>query len=612
MMPSDANPSRTNRLAETNSPYLLQHATNPVDWYPWGEEAFQRSRDEDKPIFLSVGYSTCYWCHAMERDSFERDDVAAILNEHFVAVKVDREQLPDVDEQYMLATQLLTGRAGWPNSVWLTPEGKPWMAGTYFPRDYFMQLLRELAEVWRTRREEINQQADQLADAIREVGRRQEAPSDRRLSPELIDRAAEGLRRTFDARQGGFGNAPKFPPHDALRFLVDRYDRTGDGEALAMLTRTLDAMAAGGIRDHLGGGFHRYATDRRWLLPHFEKMLYDNAQLLRAYADGYRLTGREIYGEVVEQLVGWVRRELTDPTGGFYCGIDAESEKQEGKFFVWPYNEILDVLGESDGRLFAEVYGCRPEGNFTEEATGHRSGMNVLHLPRPVEEFCRENGLDPAALKAALPGMRERLLAVREQRIHPHCDDKILTAWNGLMIDALAYAARYLDRHDYLDHAIEAADWIMNDLRTGGRLPRTYRAGNAEGLGYADDYAYTARALVELYETSRDRRWLDGAIEMADILLEQFEDREHGGFYLTSADHASLLLRSKGLFGGGNLPSHNGVAVELLLRLSEAAEQPRYLDAARRTLEGLSGLLWQQTEQADALVLAAGMVLDES
>ncbi len=605
-----AQPRPANRLARETSPYLLQHAHNPANWYPWGPEAFERAKREGKLIFLSVGYSTCYWCHVMERESFENDEVAKILNEHYIAIKVDREERPDIDEQYMLASQLLTGRGGWPNSVWLTPDGKPWMAGTYFPRERFKEVLRKLADLWNTRRRDVEQQAEELSIAIRRAGVvKTGAVAEHPLNQQLIDQAVSELTQSFDAVHGGFGSAPKFPPHDRLLLLAHEYRRARDETVLKMLTTTLTAMASGGIHDHLGGGFHRYSTDQRGLLPHFEKMLYDNAQLLRAYVDGYLLTGDEAYREVVQDIVSWVDREMTDPGGAFYSAIDAESEQEEGKFYVWTYREVIQALGQEQGSLFANVYGVEQDGNYVEQATGQRPGTNVLYLPQALDQVARDRGIDLAGLKSDLRTMREKLLTLRATRTRPHQDDKILSGWNGLMIGSLAYAGRQLNEPSYTDAAAQAAQFVLSKMVEDGRLLRTYRAGSARLPAYLDDYAFFTAGLLDLYEATGDRQWLDHAKQLADTMVDGFQDEKNGGFFFTTSEHEDLLVRSKNILGGGNIPSGNGVAAEVLLRLARISGQPDYREQAEHTLEAFSDLMWRQPSATESLLLATAISL---
>ena len=595
-----------NRLINEKSPYLLQHARNPVDWFPWGEEAFAKARRENKPIFLSVGYSTCYWCHVMEKESFEDREVATILNEHFVAIKVDREERPDVDEQYMLATQVVTQWGGWPNSVWLTPEGKPWMAGTYFPKPQFVSALTQLAEIWKSRRADVNKQADAIAVAIVEASA---APATGavELTPKLVDQGVATVAGRFDARAGGMVGAPKFPPHGALELLIQRAQAGGDTAAadLAPITTTLDAIWLGGMHDHIGGGFHRYSTDARWLLPHFEKMLYDNAQLMRVYADGFRLTGRERYREAVADIFGWLQREMTSPEGAFYSALDSGEVGKEGEIYVWRVDQLTDVLGVDDAALFAEIYNFEKNGNFTEQSTGERPGTNIPHLTKPIENIARDRSIKPEALAARLAQMREKLLAIRQTWPQPHKDDKVLTSWNGLMIGALAHAGRALEEPRYTQAAVRAADFILRTMMRDGMLLHTYRDGEAKLPGYLDDYAYFTQGLIELHLATREQRWLDQASRFAQTLLAEFQDQPNGGFFFTTAGHEDLIMRSKSLGGGGNVPDANGVAAEVLVQLAALTGKAEYRTATKRTLESLAGLMERSPFSSEHLLLAA-------
>ncbi|MBI1367109.1 MAG: DUF255 domain-containing protein [Planctomycetes bacterium] len=607
----DREHKHTNHLIHETSPYLLQHAHNPVNWYAWGPEALAKAKRENKPIFLSVGYSTCYWCHVMEQQSFEDEEVAKILNEHFICIKVDREERPDIDEQYMLATQIMTGRGGWPNSVWLTPDGRPWMAGTYFPKQQFIQVLNTLQGYWTNRHPEIEQQADRLAEAIRQVGAGRGVQADRLIDRELVQQAVAQLVGSFDDTWGGFGSAPKFPPHGALRLLIHEYRRTQDPKLLPVITKTLDAMWLGGMHDHIGGGFHRYSTDHRWLLPHFEKMLYDNAQLMRAYTDGYLITKTPRYRRAVEDIFRWIGREMTSPDGAFYSAIDSGEVGAEGESYVWHHKEVLDVLGNADGALFAEVYNLQPRGNFREESTGESTGANIVHLTRPLTEIAADRGTDAGQFLRQMQRMRDQLLKRRLTWAQPHKDDKVLTSWNGLMIASLAYAGRQLDESRYTEAAGRAAAFVLDTMTddTGGLL-RSYRAELAKLPGYLDDYAYFIGGLIELHRATQDPRWLDEAKRLSDVMLASFEDKQAGGFFFTADAHEDLLVRSKSLTGGGNVPSSNGVAVEVLIDLSQLTGERRYTEAAERTLKALSGAMWANPRAMEAEVLAAAQWLD--
>ncbi|MEJ7593407.1 MAG: thioredoxin domain-containing protein [Planctomycetaceae bacterium] len=604
----------TNALIHETSPYLLQHAHNPVNWMPWGPAAFAKAKAENKPIFLSVGYSTCYWCHVMERESFEHEDVAEIINEHFVPVKVDREERPEVDQQYMMATQLVTGRGGWPNSVWLTPEGKPWMAGTYFPREQFKQILLQLSDVWDNRHDDAVKQAEQFTSAIEKIGAGN-VPS-KPISTELITQTVETSLQRFDPEHGGFEDAPKFPPHANLALLIDQYRRDKNPRVLDAIETTLSEMGRGGVYDQLGGGFHRYSTDGRWLLPHFEKMLYDNGQLMRSYTDGYLLTKNERHRETVAGIYDWLVREMNSPEGGFYSAVDSESDAEEGKFYVWTFDEIISVLGDEDGKLFASVYGASPGGNIKEEATGHASKNNVLHLETTIETFAEKNSMDSRDLDKQLSAMRAKLLTVRQKREYPHLDDKVIAAWNGLMIEGLAYAGHQLDEPKYIETAKRAADFILDKMMNDGRLQRTYRSKTAKINGYLDDYAFVSAGLLELYRATDDEKYLTAAQGMADTVMRDFADEQNGGFYFTaepqSGERAEFVIRSKNLGGGGNLPSGNGAMAQVLFDLGDLTDDDKYVDAARQTLEGLSGYMWQSAGQADHLLIAAATALDKA
>jgi len=614
MLPADGG-AEFNRLIHEKSPYLLQHARNPVDWYPWGDEAFERAKREDKPVFLSVGYSTCHWCHVMERESFENEAIARLLNAHFIAIKVDREERPDVDEIYRSATQLLTGRGGWPNSVWLTPDRRPWYAGTYFPPEDrtgmpgFGTVLTRLAEVWKDRRQDVETQADQLVAAMRQVSTVGGAEGDA-LSRDLVTIAVNALRASFDEDHGGFGGAPKFPPHSGLRLLLYEARRTGDESILRMVTRTLDAMALGGIHDHVGGGFHRYSTDDRWFLPHFEKMLYDNAQLARIYAEAFTLTGDQEHRRVAVGICDWVLREMTDPSGGFRSALDADSEGEEGKFYLWTRDQILDILGLDEGELFCRVYNVQADGNFRDEATGHRPGSNILHLTRPLEQIAQAQAIDPQQLGERLAIARGKLLARRNERVWPHLDDKVLASWNGLMIGSLAYAGRALSEPRYTQAAQRAADFILDAMTADGGLLRSYRDGQAKLNAYLDDYAFLAEGLLELHQTTGRPRYLREAERLTDVLLARFRDSAGGGFFFTADGHEDLLLRSKDPFDRA-IPSGNSVAAGVLTTLGRLTDRSRYAEQAAVTLEAFQSVVRRAPNSAASLALAAAWHLDQ-
>jgi len=605
----EAEHKHTNKLIHETSPYLLQHAHNPVNWYPWGEEAFEKARSEDKPVFLSVGYSTCYWCHVMEKESFENPEVAKILNDNFIAIKVDREERPDIDKQYMLATQLMTRRGGWPNSVWLTSRGKPWMAGTYFPKPQFMAALNQLAKIWKTGRADVERQADALVAAIDQIGGNTAAVQRGELTPQLVDQAVGNLVANFDPHQGGFGGAPKFPPHGTLRLLIRQYRDTGSQTLLEPITKTLDAMWLGGMHDHIGGGFHRYSTDAQWLLPHFEKMLYDNAQLMWAYTDGYLITGNEQYRQAVEDIFRWVKRDMTSPQGAFYSAMDSGEVGKEGEIYLWHIDEVKGVLGPQDAELFTDVYSFKKQGNFTEEAAGERPGTNIPHLDQQIEVIAKARGENPVAFADRLVSMRHKLLAHRQTWVQPHKDDKVLTSWNGLMIASLAYAGRQFNEPHYTRAAVAAAGFILDRMMRDDTLLRTYRAREAKQPGYLDDYAYFAQGLVELYRATTDDRWLNQADQLAQKLLEDFQDKLNGGFYFTTICHEDLLMRSKSLSGDGNLPGANGITAQVLFQLAQLTDDPRYVVAATRALESMVGMMRQNPYGSEDLVVAVAQRL---
>lgn len=607
----DGPPAHTNALAKETSPYLLQHAHNPVDWLPWGEAAFEVARKSDKPVFLSVGYSTCHWCHVMAHESFEDEAVAAVLNEHFVCIKVDREQLPDVDEQYMLATQLFTQRGGWPNSVFLTPDRRPWYAGTYYPKAQFIQLLERLAATWSSERAQVDKQADQFVTAIREASA---GGLDERAALELamVERAANWIVSIHDERHGGFGDRPKFPPHGMLRVLFAQQAIEPTDAGRAAIVHTLDAMRLGGMYDHVGGGFARYSTDAKWFLPHFEKMLYDNAQLIVNYADGWRMTNDDAYRRTIDETFAWLRREMTDERGGFYSALDADSEGEEGKYYLWRRDEIIELLGDDDGALFADVYHITADGTYYEEANpGHKPGTSIAYTGRPIAEIAKERGVDAEQLAKQLTALRAKLSDVRSKRVPPHLDDKVLVSWNGLMIEALAYAGRVFNDARYTKAAASAAAFVLDHMREpDGCLYRTWRKGKSSGDGYLDDYAYLIRGLLELHTSTGDDRWVDASRELADVMVADFYDETGGGFFFTSAEHDTLMLRSKATGGGGNMPSPNGAAAEALTRLAVACDDARYLKPAAATYVAFSGAMARRPHATEALVASLPVFLE--
>ncbi|WP_233183648.1 thioredoxin domain-containing protein [Paenibacillus sonchi] len=576
-----------NRLANEKSPYLLQHAHNPVDWYPWGEEAFAKAQAENKPIFLSVGYSTCHWCHVMERESFEDQEVAKLLNDHYVAIKVDREERPDIDALYMSVCQALTGSGGWPLTVLLTPEKKPFYAGTYFPkRQMFgriglMEVLEQIHRKWEQDGEALDQLGDELLADLQSLDRKNagHAGEDGAGVPgeELLHEAYALYRRQFDEEYGGFGNAPKFPSPHNLSFLLAYSQMYNQPEALRMVEKTLESMYRGGMYDHVGYGFSRYSTDREWLVPHFEKMLYDNALLAIAYLEAYQITGKPLYAEVAEQIFTYVQRDMTSPEGAFYSAEDADSEGVEGKFYVFSRQEIEEALGLEDMHSYCHVYGITPEGNF--------EGANIPNLLQGLpDDMAERMGMNPLGLRTRMEEWREKLFAYREQRIHPSKDDKVLTSWNGLMIAALAKGAKALQKPEYAGAAASAADFIWHKLRRreDGRLLARYRDGDAAIPAYLDDYTFLLWGLTELYEATGQAVHLERALTLKDGLLELFADQERGGFFFTGHDGEELPIRSKELYDGA-LPSGNSVAAKLLWKLSVMTQDVELKTAAERT-----------------------------
>jgi uncharacterized protein YyaL (SSP411 family) len=594
-----------NQLAHESSPYLLQHANNPVDWYPWGTEAIERSRREDKPIFLSIGYSACHWCHVMEHESFENPQLARLMNDHFVCVKVDREERPDLDQIYMTAVQLMTGRGGWPMSVFLTPDLRPFYGGTYWPPTQkmgmpgFDQVLLAVADAWQNRREQALQQAGTLVEHIQALAAPEADGAE--LQQSLITRAAAALERSFDHQHGGFGGAPKFPHPMDLRLLLRVWKREPKRGLLEIVTLTIDKMAAGGMYDQLGGGFHRYSVDERWLVPHFEKMLYDNALLAVSYLEAFQATGNAEYERIVREICDYVLREMTDASGGFYSTQDADSEGEEGKFFVWTPDEIEAVLGAEKAKTFCYVYDVSDAGNFERH--------NIPNLPKTIAQCAKILNRDEAELRSELNESRENLFAAREQRVHPGLDDKVLVAWNGLMIDALSQAGATLRESRYVEAASKAAGFILTQVRRpDGRLLHTWRGGVAKLDAYLDDYAAMANGLVSLYEATFDERWIEASVRLADILIEQFRDADRGGFFYTATDHESLIARQKDVMDNAT-PSGNSLAATALVRLGKLTGRADYLDAAEESIRAATGVMQQSPTAAGQMLIAMDLLL---
>ncbi|HLG15883.1 MAG TPA: thioredoxin domain-containing protein [Blastocatellia bacterium] len=575
----------TNQLINETSPYLLQHAHNPVNWYPWGPEALERARTEDRPILLSIGYSACHWCHVMEHESFENEEIARQMNENFVCIKVDREERPDLDSIYMNAVQMMTGHGGWPMTVFLTPDHKPFYGGTYFPPvdrhgiPGFPRVLEAVADIFKNRRNDALASADAITAELRKAS--QFRSSDEMLTTDVLNQAYSGLSANFDKLNGGFGGAPKFPPSMNLMLLLRHYKRTNSLQALHMTEFTLKKMAGGGMYDHLGGGFHRYSVDANWQVPHFEKMLYDNALLSRTCLYAYQATRASRFRRVAEETLEYVMRDMTDGGGGFYSSEDADSEGVEGKFYVWTKDEVLGILGKEDGELFCEYYDVTEGGNFEH-------GASILNTPPSMDEFAASKSTDATGMGRTLDACRKKLFYVREARVRPGRDDKILTAWNGLMLTAFAEAANILGRDDYRQVAVRNAEFLLNNLVTADRVLRTFRDGQAKLNAYLEDYAYLIEGLLAVYEATFDLKYFVEARALADRMLERFWDEADSGFYFTSSDHERLITRTKDYLDNAT-PSGNSSAVLGLLKLGLLTHEQQYT----RTAASILRATWQ-------------------
>jgi len=565
----------TNHLINETSPYLRQHAHNPVDWYPWGEEAFAISREQNKPVLLSIGYSACHWCHVMAHESFEDEEIARLMNDNFVNIKVDREERPDLDQIYMNAVQMMTHHGGWPMTVFLTPDAIPFYGGTYFPPQDrynmpgFPRVLISVAEAYKDRRSDIAQTSDQLLNELRRLS--ETSGSEQSIEKELLDAAFVGITRGYDPVNGGFGGAPKFPPAMTLEFLLRTFVRTGNADALEMVRTTTTKMAYGGMYDQLGGGFHRYSTDAKWLVPHFEKMLYDNALLSRVYLHYYQVSQDELARETTKGILDYVIREMTNDEGGFYSTQDADSEGHEGKFFVWDIAEIKSVLGEKEANFFCAAYDITDSGNF--------EGENIPNIKHSLKVVAEKAGVTLDELNASLSQSKRKLFEVREQRIKPDRDEKVITAWNGLMLASFAEAGVVLDRPDYLDIARKNARFILSKLQRDGFLLRTYKDGVAKFNAYLEDYAFLIEGLTTLFETSGEIEWLNAALSLTDRMVEEFWDEDNAGFFFTGTSHEKLIVRSKDYFDNAT-PSGNSVAASVLLRLGILTDSEHFRNLA--------------------------------
>ena len=584
-------PKYTNRLINETSPYLLQHAHNPVDWYPWGTEALELARQRDVPILLSIGYSACHWCHVMEHESFENEEIAQLMNKNFVCIKVDREERPDLDDIYMKAVQAIMGSGGWPMTVFLTPDLKPFFGGTYFPpqdiqgRPGFRTILTSVSEYFRQNREKVESHSDQVASVIQQMSEFQ--MSEESLSPDMLVKAYRQMKSIYDPEHGGLGSAPKFPQPMSLSLLMRYWKRSEEAEALEMVEYTLRKMAQGGMYDQLGGGFHRYSVDEKWLVPHFEKMLYDNALLAHIYLEAYQITKEELYCRIASETLDYVLREMYRPKGGFYSTQDADTEGEEGKTYVWSLDEVKEILGD-EAQVFARYYGLTENGNFEH-------GTNILNISDSPDDIAQELGISIADLNTRIQGSKARLLQEREKRVQPGLDDKILTAWNGLMISSMAAGYQILGNEKYLDAAIQSAEFILARLSRDGMLLRTFRNNESKLNAYVDDYAFLIGALIDLYESDFQIKWLNEAVRLNQTLIDEFWDEQDGGFFYTGDSHEKLILRSKSAYDGA-LPSGNSVAAMNLLRLARFTGDGHLAEMAESILK----IFKNQMDQAPA------------
>ncbi|MCA9393784.1 MAG: thioredoxin domain-containing protein [Candidatus Omnitrophica bacterium] len=613
-----------NRLSREKSPYLLQHAANPVDWYPWSEEAFDKARREDKPVFLSIGYSTCHWCHVMEEESFENEMIAKYLNDHFVSIKVDREERPDVDHIYMSAVQAMTGQGGWPLSVFLTPDRKPFFGGTYFPpyakwgSPGFFDVLASIEHGWRNEREKMLNAGNALTGMLKE--HLPGGSGDASLTKDIFEQAYTEFRQTYDDVYGGFGHAPKFPTSHNLSFLLRYTRRAPDSRAQEMVAFTLHRMAAGGMYDHLGGGFHRYSTDREWQIPHFEKMLYDQAILGRTYVEMYQLTGDSFYARVARETFDYCLRDLRDAQGAFHSAEDADSldpyefagmlpdpaqkhNKKEGAFFLWQSAQIDDVLSQADAGIFKCYYGIRPDGNAKSDPHGEFGGRNVLAQAEDLQACAAQLGVSVEDVSASLQRTRQALFPLREERPRPHLDDKVLVDWNGLMIGALAFGGRVLEEPRYLQAAEEAARFILANMLTDGHLLHRYRDGESSIPGMLEDYAFFINALIDLYEATFDPLYIEKAVALQAACDESFADKVNGGYYLTAEGADDLIYRPKEIYDGA-IPSGNSMAALALVRLYHITFDKKYLDRAQKLFASFAGTVRKRPSAFAQMLMA--------
>lgn len=604
-----------NKLAYEKSPYLLQHADNPVDWYPWSDEAFEKAKEENKPVFLSIGYSTCHWCHVMAHESFEDNEVAKLMQETFISIKVDREERPDIDGVYMTICQMITGSGGWPLTIIMTPNKEPFFAATYIPKETrfgrvgMLDLIPRIKELWSTRQTEALNSATQITASLQTTAAEMHGQS---LDESLLHLAFKQLSERFDEHHGGFGSSPKFPTPHNLLFLLRYWKRTGNKKALGMVENTLKSMRHGGIYDHIGFGFHRYSTDSRWLVPHFEKMLYDQALLAEAYTEAYQATKKPEYAKTAQEIFTYVMRNMTSREGAFYSAEDADSEGEEGKFYVWTIDEVKKVLSYEEADLAVRLFNITTNGNFTDEVAGRKTGHNILHQTQCIDELASDLSMPVPDLDTQIEKIRESLFVYREKRIHPYKDDKILTDWNGLMIAALANGAQVFDEPRYANTAKRAADFILKNVRTPeGRLLHRYRDGEAALTAHIDDYAFLIYGLLELYEATFEVYYLDTALELNEDLIEYFWDNENGGFYFTADDGEKLLVRQKEIYDGA-VPSGNSVAMLNLLRLGRITASDDFEEKAAKIGQAFHGSVSQMPSAYTQLMAAVDFAVGPS
>ncbi|MBT5717779.1 MAG: thioredoxin domain-containing protein [Opitutae bacterium] len=595
-----------NRLIFESSPYLLQHARNPIDWYPWGDAAFKKASEEDKPVFLSIGYTTCHWCHVMEHESFEDEEVAKLMNRDYVCVKVDREERPDVDNVYMSVTQMMTGRGGWPMTIIMSPEKTPFFAGTYFPKNSMLQLVPHFSNIWKNERKKVNEVGKSIMKSLQEIQANRNGGD---LNGTHLDACFNALRKNYDPQYGGFGNRPKFPTAHTLSFLLRYYKRTGEKEAIEMVKTTLQKIHQGGVYDQVGLGIHRYSVDNEWLVPHFEKMLYDQAIFTQASLECFQVTKDPYFSRIAEEVLTYVTRDMTSPEGGFYSAEDADSDGEEGKFYVWTQEEIERILGKKDAALFLKLYRFEKDGNFLDEATHQKTGVNIPHLRKSLDQHAKDQNQDSEEFRKKINSLHSKLFAYRKKRIHPQKDDKVLTDWNGLMISTFAQSAKALNQKKYLNIAQKAADFCLSELRQkNGRLLKRWRKGKAGLPGHLEDYAFLTQGLLDLYEASFEIKYLRASIELVDLTLKHFEDRTEGGFFLTANDGEKLLIRAKEIYDGA-IPSGNSVMALNLLRVHKITGKEEYLNSAEDLFSAFSGFLEKNPQGAEVLLHALDFAL---